>query len=364
MGRELVRLASTSAGHVAGALSRALGSRERTVVVARREPCRPCVPGTSLAARCPDRHGHGGGQDGHRSTADDRLADGEAVTRGVLGRPHGHRSAARCGWRRPVHVVRIADVHAWRGRRHGAPLLHHQPARCRVSLLRPEGGAADRDVEPRLEADGRVQPDSLGAQAPGLVTRCILFDFGNVIALFDHMIACRRLASLSRPALDPQDVYVRIFNTTLEEDYDCGRLSSAAFVDRLRHDLSVEASDEVIAEAWCDIYAANPVIQDLILEEKRRGTRLVLASNTNELHFQWFSRQFEPVLRLFDELVLSFRVGARKPAVQFFDACIRASGRPAEQIIYIDDRRDYVAAGRALGMQSFVYDPALPPPAF
>ena len=196
------------------------------------------------------------------------------------------------------------------------------------------------------------------------MTRCILFDFGNVIALFDHMIACRRLASLSRPALDPQDVYVRIFNTTLEEDYDCGRLSSAAFVDRLRHDLSVEASDEVIAEAWCDIYAANPVIQDLILEEKRRGTRLVLASNTNELHFQWFSRQFEPVLRLFDELVLSFRVGARKPAVQFFDACIRASGRPAEQIIYIDDRRDYVAAGRALGMQSFVYDPALPPPAF
>jgi len=47
----------------------------------------------------------------------------------------------------------------------------------------------------------------------------------------------------------------------------------------------------------------------------------VLASNTNELHFEWFSRQF-------------------------------------------DDRRDYVAAGRALGMQAFVYDPALPPPAF
>jgi putative hydrolase of the HAD superfamily len=196
------------------------------------------------------------------------------------------------------------------------------------------------------------------------VTRCILFDFGNVIALFDHMIACRRLAALSRPALDPQDVYARIFHTTLEEDYDCGRLSSAAFVDRLRHDLGVEASDEVIAEAWCDIYAANPVIQDLILEEKRRGTRLVLARNTNELHFQWFSRQFEPVVRLFDELVLSFRVGARKPAVQFFEACLDASRCPAAEIIYIDDRRDYVSAAKGLGMQAFVYDPALPPPAF
>jgi putative hydrolase of the HAD superfamily len=196
------------------------------------------------------------------------------------------------------------------------------------------------------------------------VTRCILFDFGNVIALFDHMITCRRLASVSRTTLAPQDVYQRIFNSTLEEDYDCGRLSTATFIERLRRELQLDASDEAIAEAWCDIYTANPVIHQLILEEKRRGTRLVLASNTNQLHFEWFSRQFAAVLQPFDELVLSFRVGARKPAMQFFEACLRASGRRAEQLIYIDDRPDYVAAGRALGMQAVVYDPALPPPTF
>jgi FMN phosphatase YigB (HAD superfamily) len=196
------------------------------------------------------------------------------------------------------------------------------------------------------------------------VTRCIVFDFGNVVALFDHMIACRQLASLSRPLRDPQDVFERIFKTSLEEDYDCGRLSTPAFVERLRRDLQLEASDEAIAHAWCDIFMPNPAIEEMIVREKRHGTRLVLASNTNELHFEWFSRQFEPVLRLFDELVLSFRVGARKPAVQFFEACIRASGRTADQIIYIDDRPDYVTAGRALGMQAFVYDPTLPPPAF
>ena len=194
--------------------------------------------------------------------------------------------------------------------------------------------------------------------------RCIVFDFGNVIALFDHMVACQRLASLSRPPRDHHDVYERIFKTSLEEDYDCGRLSTAAFVERLRRDLQLEASDEIIARAWCDIFTPNPAIEEVILREKRRGTRLVLASNTNELHYQWFSRVFDRVLELFDEDVLSFRVGARKPDVRFFEACIRASGRTVDQIIYIDDRRDYVAAGRALGMQAFVYDPALPPPAF
>ena len=196
------------------------------------------------------------------------------------------------------------------------------------------------------------------------MTRCILFDFGNVIALFDHMIACTALAALSRRPLDAQDVYERVFTTTLEADYDCGRVSTAAFIERLRQDLQLDASDEAIARAWCDIFTPNPAIEALVVQEKRRATRLVLASNTNELHHQWFSGMFERVLQQFDEQVLSFRVGARKPAVQFFEACICASGVVPEAIVYLDDRQDYVAAASALGIRGFVYDPALPPPAF
>jgi len=62
------------------------------------------------------------------------------------------------------------------------------------------------------------------------VTRCIVFDFGNVIAFFDHMVACQQLASLSRPSRDPVDVYARVFETSLEEEYDCGRVSTAGTV--------------------------------------------------------------------------------------------------------------------------------------
>jgi glucose-1-phosphatase len=196
-----------------------------------------------------------------------------------------------------------------------------------------------------------------------LMTRCVVFDFGNVIALFDHMVACRQLASLSRLPSDPADVYERIFKTSLEEDYDCGRVSTAAFIERLRQDLHLDASDDEIARAWCDIFTPNPAIDELIVREKQRGTRLVLGSNTNELHYQWFSRVFERVLQLFDEQVLSFRVGARKPDVRFFEACIRASGRAADQIIYLDDRPDYVATASALGIRAFIYDPARPAPA-
>jgi glucose-1-phosphatase len=191
------------------------------------------------------------------------------------------------------------------------------------------------------------------------VTRCIVFDFGNVIALFDHMLACQRLASLSRPPRDPQDVYDRIFKTSLEEDYDCGRLSTATFVERLRRDLQLEASDETIARAWCDIFTPNPAIEEVIVREKRKGTRLVLASNTNELHHDWFDRVFADTLSVFDARVLSYQVGSRKPDRHFFAACLTAAGWPASSCLYVDDRADFVAAGRVLGLTGLVYAPGV-----
>ena len=46
---------------------------------------------------------------------------------------------------------------------------------------------------------------------------------------------------------------------------------------------------------------------------KARGLRLVLASNTNELHHDWFDRAFADTLAVFDARVLSYQVGSRKP---------------------------------------------------
>jgi hypothetical protein len=39
--------------------------------------------------------------------------------------------------------------------------------------------------------------------------RCLIFDFGNVIAFFDHAKAARQLAALGRTPRDPHDVYKR-----------------------------------------------------------------------------------------------------------------------------------------------------------
>jgi glucose-1-phosphatase len=188
--------------------------------------------------------------------------------------------------------------------------------------------------------------------------RCILFDFGNVIGFFDHGKACRQLAQLSRAAIDPAAVQAAIFDGELEEDYDTGRLPTGEFLQRLRRELDLDASDADIGRAWSDIFTPNDPVASMMPELKRRGIRLVLGSNTNELHDRWFSRIFAEPLSAFDAKVVSYRVGCRKPDRRFFDACLAAAQVPSSECLYIDDRAEFVAAGRARGMQGLVYTPA------
>ena len=189
--------------------------------------------------------------------------------------------------------------------------------------------------------------------------RSVLVDFGNVIAFFDHRKACRQLAALSSDQIGADELYAAIFETPFEADYDTGRVSSRQFLDALRSTVRSDATDAELGQAWSDIYAPNDAMAATLERLKTRGLRLVLASNTNELHHQWFSRVFADTLSVFDAQVLSYRVGSRKPDRAFFEACLAAAACPASACLYVDDRADFVAAGRALGLQTLVYSPGV-----
>lgn len=71
----------------------------------------------------------------------------------------------------------------------------------------------------------------------------------------------------------------------------------------------------------------------------------------------WFGRVFAETLAGLDAQVLSYRVGSRKPEPPFFAACVAAAQSAASECVYVDDREDFVAPGRLLGMAGLVYAP-------
>lgn len=188
-------------------------------------------------------------------------------------------------------------------------------------------------------------------------TQCLIFDFGNVLAWVNHRQACRRLAQLSSAALEEGAVYDLVFTSGLEARYDRGEISTAAFPAELQALLKLAAPLTTIAAVWSDVFTPNPAVLELIPGLVVAGYCLVLASNTNELHAQWFERQFAPTLQHFHWQILSHQVHARKPERRFFQQCLSAAACSADRCLYVDDRADFVAAAAEQGIGGIVYQP-------
>lgn len=184
----------------------------------------------------------------------------------------------------------------------------------------------------------------------------LILDLGNVVAFFDHRRACRQLAALARPGTTEDAVFDLLFHQPLERRYDTGEITTTEFIGALRSAFGMTAKDDAIAEAWSDIFEPNDDLTAQLPTRKAAVKTLVLASNTNELHFNRVTRMMPGAMALFDATVLSFELGARKPAARFFERVIAATGGPAGDCVYVDDRPDFVAAAEALGMRGCVYE--------
>jgi putative hydrolase of the HAD superfamily len=182
--------------------------------------------------------------------------------------------------------------------------------------------------------------------------KAIVFDFGNVLGFFDYRLTLGRLAAYTDLSAD--EIEAAAYDKALEDDYESGRITSADFLGQLRQACKLRCDDTVLAEAFADIFRANEALCALVPTLKPRY-RLLLGSNTNDLHASWYRRQFAETLKHFDHLVLSHEIGVRKPRPEFFEHCRRLAGFPAGDCLFIDDLSANVAAARAGGWHAILY---------
>jgi putative hydrolase of the HAD superfamily len=180
----------------------------------------------------------------------------------------------------------------------------------------------------------------------------IIFDFGNVIGFFDHRRATRRLAQ--QTGLPEEMLFDTLLDFDLEDPFEAGLLTSAEVFTRLRTAWGITIPDALLDQTLADIFWPNPEICDLVPRLRGRY-RLLLGSNTNEIHARQFRRQFADVLRHLDHLVLSFEIGTRKPKAAFFEHCQQRAGCAPEECLFIDDLEANIVGARAVGLQGLVY---------
>ncbi len=187
---------------------------------------------------------------------------------------------------------------------------------------------------------------------PATDIRAIIFDFGNVVGFFDYGVALQKIAPHTRMTVE--EIGRAIDATDLEDAYESGRISSAEFLRHMRRVCGLGCPEELLRDAWSDIFWPNADVCELI-PRLRPHYRLVLGSNTNELHALHFQKQFADVLRHFDALALSYEIGHRKPRPEFFQHCLRLAGCAPSQSVFIDDLPANIAGARACGRHGIVY---------
>ena len=184
--------------------------------------------------------------------------------------------------------------------------------------------------------------------------RFVYFDLGNVLVAFDPAIACARLAELLE--VSPAEVDQAVYASGLQRRFERGEVSGAAFAEMLRGQFGCCESDVATAELLCaasEMFTPIDVMHETIRRVRRVGCRVGILSNTCEAHWDWITRQGYPLLREpFHERILSYEVGAMKPDPEIYEAAERAAGVAPEEILFLDDRPENVAAARQRGWRA------------
>ncbi len=182
------------------------------------------------------------------------------------------------------------------------------------------------------------------------MTKAILVDLGNVIVGLDFDRGYR--AAAARCRFSVAEIPERIHAAELSVPYELGEITSEEFYQRFCKALEMtDVSFADFARLWGDMFGPEPLLSDALLEGLRARYRLVLLSNTNELHFRWI-REHYPLLKHFHDYVLSFEVGSMKPSAGIYREAIRVAGCQAEECFFTDDNEPNIEGARRLGIDA------------
>lgn len=180
----------------------------------------------------------------------------------------------------------------------------------------------------------------------------VYLDLGKVLVDFDYAVAAQKILQVS--PLPLSEIAKILSDTKLILEFETGKLSSAEYFKRVCKALKMEISMDEFRALWGSMFLLEPLVSEKFLEDLRRRKRLILLSNTNEIHFEYLEKEF-PILKLVDERLLSYQVGYVKPDPQIYRLAIDKAGVAPERIFFADDRIENVEAARSAGIQAIQF---------
>ncbi|HLL88883.1 MAG TPA: HAD-IA family hydrolase [Tepidisphaeraceae bacterium] len=194
-------------------------------------------------------------------------------------------------------------------------------------------------------------------------TSLVIFDLGQVLIRVCRgwRAACENAGLAKVPS--PDAVAVGRFHEVVC-DWDCGRLSAEQFAAAVAPVVGLSPADVTrVQEAY--LLGPFPGVDALLDDLAGAGVATACLSNTNPSHWQMMLDASGPNALPLHKLTHRFAshlMGCRKPNEQIYREVEKATGVPADGIVFFDDAQENVDAARALGWHAHRIDPEVGDP--
>lgn len=185
----------------------------------------------------------------------------------------------------------------------------------------------------------------------------IIFDFGDVFINLDKKGAMERALNLFEMEALSDEIHA------INAVYEQGLMSTDEFLGFYTDNFPKLDTDE-ISGTWNYILRDFPnhrleFLQQLAADDKYK---LILLSNTNELHVNWIKDNivfYEEFKAHFDAFYLSHEIQLRKPNANIYEYVLNENNIKAEESLFIDDTEENIISAANLGIHTWHIDPEI-----
>ena len=186
--------------------------------------------------------------------------------------------------------------------------------------------------------------------------KCVMFDFGNVLGIFDMPRWHRFIYKYRGNCLDPHG----FFSGSLLEmirNYDLGNISSQEYYAKVRsaYRMSIPTFKDFFNEFGAIITIDNEML-GIVKDLRKRGVLTVLVTNMNSFHASYVGQHYPEVMASFDYKMISCEEGISKPLPEFWIRPLNFLGLNASECIVIDDFWENIKVACALGTKGWYYN--------
>ncbi|WP_369789275.1 glucose-1-phosphatase [Rouxiella sp. WC2420] len=180
-----------------------------------------------------------------------------------------------------------------------------------------------------------------------------IFDMGNVLIDIDFKRVLGVWSNLSGTPL--AHLMERFTMGEVFQQHERGEISDEQFAESLCNEMGIALSFEQFSAGWQSIFVSlRPDAIAVMKDLREQGHRVVVLSNTNNLHLEHWPTHYPEVEQNADALYLSQEIGLRKPDPAIFQYVLDKEGFSAQEAVFFDDVAENVNAASSLGIQAIL----------